>query len=237
MQRPNSTAYRAPAAACSAAARSADADAVVRRAMTYFWREGYYASAVNDLAAEVGIAQNRLYTDFGGRQGLFLAAFKRYVSEIPMYGFQRLEGPLADARAVAAYFDAQADAAIDHGLPGPGCFITNTIVRTTPNNRAIRDVSDACVIRLRRGFENALSREARLRERDDAPVRRLSTFLTTASLGLWICAGHTQDPDDVRKFARAALDIMEEKLLVADGADGLSEACAIAQLEAIGAKL
>lgn len=212
----------APHADNRAANDRAANDRTVSRAMTYFWREGFYASAVDDIVAETGLDRNRLYTDFGGRQGLFVAALKRYVDEIVMYGFRKVETDTADARAVAGYFTAQATKAIETGLPGMGCFIYNTVSKTPPGNRAVRDVTDACVSRLHRGFENALAREARARGLDDAPVRQLAAFLATASLGFWIHAGHTDDPADLWKYRRAVLDIMEEKFLLSAGAAELS---------------
>ena len=231
MHRPTNTALYA------SAARSDDNHALVRRAMLYFWREGFYASSIDDIAAETGLNRNRLYTDFGGRQGLFLAAFKRYMEEIPLAGVQRLETDVADLNSIGAYFEAQIDKAVEIGLPGMGCFIHNTVARTAPNNRVIRDVADACVGRLRAGFDNALTREAAARKLDDAPVRHLSAFLTTAALGLWIYAANTEDPDDLYKFRRVALDIIGEKLAPCADVSSLPELCGAAPLDDIGPKL
>ena len=231
MHRPTNTAPYA------CAARPEETDAFVRRAMMYFWREGFYASSIDDIVAETGLDWNRIYTDFDGRRGLFLAAFRRYVEDIPMDGVQRLETRVATLDSIGVYFEAQIAKAVEIGLPGMGCFINNTVARTKPNDRAVRDVADACVTRLRAGFENALAREAAARGIEAAPVRHLSAFLTTATLGLWIYAGNTEDPADLHKFRRVALDIVEEKLTPCADASGLPGLCELARLDELGPKL
>ena len=187
---------------------------IVMRAMTYFWREGYYACSTDDVATQIGFDKNRLYTDFDGGQGLFVAALQRYVDEIVMHGFAEVEAATADAGAIAAYFTAQTEKAIDIGLPGMGCFIHNTRSKTTNGNRAVRDVAIGCITRLLHGFQNALAREARARKFDDAPINQLAGFLATTSLGLWIYSGDAQDPAELWKYRRLVLKLMEEKILL-----------------------
>lgn len=195
---------------------SPDKRKVVVRAMNYFWREGFYANSVDDIASEIGINQNSLYTEFGGRQGLFIAAMRQYSNDILIHEFHTLETELADANSIAAYLQAQVDKAVEVGLPGMGCFLTNTILKTSPRNRIIRDVTDECLFRLRRGFENALTNEAKKRGLDTPPVKQLVAFLTTSTIGLWIYARHTEDPADLQKYRGTALNIMEEKLVLID---------------------
>lgn len=214
MDRPTDIADVASPDKHQAERHEADRQEIVARAMAYFWREGYYACSADDLAAQIGFDKNRLYTDFGGGQGLFTAALERYVDDIVMHGFHTVEAETADAGAIAAYFTAQTEKAIDIGLPGMGCFIQNTRSKTTTGNRAVRDVTIACITRLLHGFHNALSREARARKLDDAPVGQLAGFLATTSLGLWIYAGDAQDPAELWKYRRLVLQLMEEKILL-----------------------
>lgn len=196
---------------------SPDKHKVVARAMSYFWREGFYANSVDDIASEIGIHQNSLYTEFNGRQGLFIAAMRQYSNDILMHEFHALETELADAKSIALYLQAQVNKAVEVGLPGMGCFLTNTILKTSPRNRIIRDVTDECLFRLRRGFENALTNEARKRGLETPPIKQLVAFLTTSTIGLWIYARHTEDPADLQKYRGTALHIMEEKLALDEG--------------------
>lgn len=194
--------------------REPDRDDIVMRAMTHFWREGFYACSTADIAARLGFDKNRLYTDFGGGQGLFVAALERYVDEIIMHGFAEVEAETANAGEIAAYFAAQTEKAIDIGLPGLGCFLQNTRSETTTGNRAVRDVTIRCITRLLHGFQNALAREAEAHKLDDAPIGQLAGFLATTSLGLWIYAGDARDPAELWKYRRLVLEVMEEKLLL-----------------------
>lgn len=185
---------------------------IASRAMMYFWREGFYASSIDEIVAETGIDQHRLYTEFNGRQGLFLAALRNYIEDIATAGFAPLETSDACAEDIAAYFKVQVEKALEMGLPGKGCFITNTILKTSPQNRIVRGVTDECLLRMRTGFENALRNEARRRELSNAPIAQLASFLTTSSMGLWIYGAHTDDAEALWSFRKAALDIVRDQL-------------------------
>jgi AcrR family transcriptional regulator len=52
--------------------------------MLLFWRHGYEATSVAELTAAMGITPPSLYAAFGDKQGLFLAAVRRYVGEPPV---------------------------------------------------------------------------------------------------------------------------------------------------------
>lgn len=185
---------------------------IASRAMIYFWREGFYAPSISEIIEETGVDQHSLYTEFNGRQGLFLAALQNYIDDIATAGFAPLETGEACAEDIAEYFKAQAEKAIEMGLPGQGCFITNTILKTSPQNRLVRRVTDGCLLRMRNGFESALVNEAGRRNLKDAPIAYLASFLTTSSMGLWIYAGHTGDAEGVWSFRQAILDIVQDQL-------------------------
>lgn len=192
---------------------------IASRAMIYFWREGFYAPSIRDIVTETGIDQHSLYTEFNGRQGLFIAALNNYIDDIVTAGFDRVEDDDASIDDIADYFEAQADKALELGLPGQGCFITKTILKTSPQNRIVRSITDDCLLRLRIGFEKAIKNEAQRRDLSDAPTKSLGSFLMTSSMGLWIYAGHTDEPDAVRGFQKAVLDIVNDQLSASPSSD------------------
>ena len=57
-----------------------DREAALREAMILFWRHGYEATSLNDLTSAMGIAPPSLYTAFGDKKQLFLAAVRLYTS-------------------------------------------------------------------------------------------------------------------------------------------------------------
>ena len=58
-------------------------------AMRIFWAEGYDVASIDRLCRETGMPRASLYQDYGGKEGLFLAAIGHYVET-------RIE-PVADA--------------------------------------------------------------------------------------------------------------------------------------------
>lgn len=58
---------------------------IVEVAMRHFAEHGYRGARVEDIAAEVGVAKGTVFLHFGTKEGLFLAAFERAVSELPAW--------------------------------------------------------------------------------------------------------------------------------------------------------
>lgn len=58
---------------------------IVEVAMRHFAEHGYRGARVEDVAAEVGVAKGTVFLHFGTKEGLFLAAFERAVSELPAW--------------------------------------------------------------------------------------------------------------------------------------------------------
>ena len=60
-------------------------DAIVEASMRHFAEHGYRGARVEDIAAEVGVAKGTVFLHFSNKEGLFLAAFQRAVSELPAW--------------------------------------------------------------------------------------------------------------------------------------------------------
>jgi TetR/AcrR family transcriptional repressor of nem operon len=59
-----------------------DPDAAAQEAMEAFWENGYFATSVNDLLAEMGLNRGSLYDTFGDKKRLFLAALEKYGAQV-----------------------------------------------------------------------------------------------------------------------------------------------------------
>ncbi len=58
------------------------------KAMRVFWEKGYGGTSIDDLVSATGVSRYGLYGEFGGKNGLFLAALQHYQTNIA--------GPLLD---------------------------------------------------------------------------------------------------------------------------------------------
>jgi TetR/AcrR family transcriptional repressor of nem operon len=55
-----------------------DETAVLDKALDLFWRQGYEATSVRDLTAELGISSSSLYATFGDKHAVYLQALSHY---------------------------------------------------------------------------------------------------------------------------------------------------------------
>lgn len=68
-----------------------DRDEAVRVAMNQFWKRGFEAVSVSDLAGAMSIKRSSFYNSFGGREAVFLEALETYLRASP-------DAALADVR-------------------------------------------------------------------------------------------------------------------------------------------
>lgn len=59
---------------------SFDRELAIKQAMLLFWEHGYEATSLNDLTTALGVTPSSIYTAFGDKKGLFMAAVQRYAS-------------------------------------------------------------------------------------------------------------------------------------------------------------
>lgn len=59
---------------------SFDREQAIQKAMLLFWEHGYEATSLNDLTAALNVTPSSIYTAFGDKKGLFLAAVHRYAT-------------------------------------------------------------------------------------------------------------------------------------------------------------
>lgn len=104
--------------------RQFDHDAVVDRAMMLFWRKGYGATSIQDLESATRLRRGSLYNAFGDKQGLFVAALKRYEVTVGRDRIEQLENP-DPYRAIKGFLDVLVDQMSAPGRPR-GCLHTNT---------------------------------------------------------------------------------------------------------------
>jgi Transcriptional regulator len=137
-------------------------------AMRVFWAEGYDAASVDRLCRETGMPRASLYQDFGGKEGLFLAAIPHYVET-------RIE-PVADALGpkgmletdLSAFF-GEVVALATRDAATPGCLISCVLAEVAGANETFREeldrrfsaLEDRIARRLDHGIHSGVSVETR----------------------------------------------------------------------------
>lgn len=95
-------------------------------ALNLFWREGYEASTIQKLLAEMGINRGSLYSSFGDKETLFVSALDRYeglMKERVSATLEQVDDPL---QAIRAFFENRFLGADKRALEN-GCLLFNTI--------------------------------------------------------------------------------------------------------------
>ncbi|QPC41532.1 TetR/AcrR family transcriptional regulator [Kaustia mangrovi] len=104
--------------------RQFDEEAVLAAALETFWRQGFAATSMPDLARATGVQRGSLYNAFGDRETLFLRAFDLYETRFLEAAEASLQGD--DAEGMLDRFFDTAIATMTHGSPARGCLTTKT---------------------------------------------------------------------------------------------------------------
>ena len=187
-----------------------DREQALESAMNLFWAKGYEATSVQDLLDAMGINRGSMYTTFGGKRALFLAALERYCARLrgdtatgDSAGATNA-GPLAEIRET---FRSRIGAGPD---PRWGCFLCNTIVELAPHDEEVADRAESALRRLEAGYLKLLIRAAgQLPENARPPA--LASFLTNAYLGLQVRVKTEPDSEAMGGMIETALSILDHR--------------------------
>ena len=185
--------------------RDFDRDIVLDRAMRVFWRNGYEATSIHDLVAATGISRSSMYTTFGGKEDLFLAAVDAYVHRISRERLAFLSAEGSARAAIARYFDALIDFSLGQGYR-LGCLLTNSAVELAPKSREVDRKLAEVFDGVEEAFASAIRRgqaEGDIR-RDEDPAA-LARFLVSTVQGLRVLARSRPKEGLLRDVARIAL--------------------------------
>jgi TetR/AcrR family transcriptional repressor of nem operon len=84
--------------------REFEEQAVLAAAMQQFWRYGYEATSIRDLAENMGITGASLYNAFGDERSLYRRALEQYLDETFRERIGRFEEKLPPREALEAFF-------------------------------------------------------------------------------------------------------------------------------------
>ncbi|WP_242180410.1 TetR/AcrR family transcriptional regulator [Saccharopolyspora soli] len=109
-----------------AGVRRFDEQQALGRALEVFGTRGFRATSMLDLAAATGVQRGSLYHAYGGKEEIFLRAFRSYADQFLAGAAESLREP--DKRsALLAFFD-YCIRSITLGRPSRGCLSTRTAI-------------------------------------------------------------------------------------------------------------
>jgi TetR/AcrR family transcriptional regulator, transcriptional repressor for nem operon len=132
----NPLAQKKHPSSCQGRPREFDEDAVLAAAAQAFWKNGYHATSIDDLCEATGLLRGSLYGAYGDKRGIFLAALDRYCeARVARLAKGLKTGPPGRKilrENLVYYFQSVSDLDLARA-----CFITNTALELTPQDREV----------------------------------------------------------------------------------------------------
>lgn len=163
--------------------RTFDEDVVVEQAMHVFWRKGYEATTIRDIAVAVGLGPGSLYAAFTDKHGIYVRALDRYCR-----GRDRaLMATLAADGPVLENLHAGLTATVESILAGedePGCLIVHATSEMVPQDDGVTTTLRAVFDHTEHAIAAALERAAERGElADGVDPRAAARLLVTIVQG------------------------------------------------------
>ena len=189
--------------------REFDEAAVLDAATDCFWRDGYEATSVRDLAARMGIAGTSLYNAFGDKRSLFRDVLQRYAEGSMRARIARLEARLPPKEAVRAFLTG----IVERSLADPerrGCLLVNAALEVAPHDPEL-----GAAIAARLGEIEAFFRRAVTAAQDEGAVppdrdaADLARLLLGVVLGVRVLARAMPQRELLEGVMRPALALLD----------------------------
>lgn len=184
--------------------RQFNEDRTLDLAMEVFWRQGFGATSMPQLAGSTGVLRGSLYNAYGDKQALFLKVFARYQARFLEAASKALTDPDL-AQALKAFF-AYTIASMTQGTPPRGCLTTKTAIDETANSepirQALRDLLDSLEALLVERFASAEEQTLAME------VTAAARLVITLTRGIVIIERLYQDPQRLQDIADSLVDIL-----------------------------
>lgn len=185
-----------------------DPDDVLHKAMQVFWERGYEATSMQDLVECMGINRFSLYSTFGDKHQLFLAALARYRDKVVARLVDDMERSDAGLAAIWQFFKRLIDS-FASAQGWRGCLITNTAVELAPHDPQAASTVQAHVVRLEEAFCRVLLQAQQTHALAVThSCRDLARFLTGSALGLGVLARTAPGRQALEGYVSVVLSVL-----------------------------
>lgn len=182
-----------------------DVPQTLNKAMKVFWSRGYEATSVQDLVDEMGINRGSMYSTFGDKRSLFIAALRMYDSEFRSAQLFEIERKYPGKTGIRALFDGWVETVMNDPAHG-GCFLTNTALELATHDPEI----GALVAESQADIENFFRRLLRqAQDMGQLPAHRdpdeLSRTLLATLVGLLVLGRSRPEPALLHSIVEGAM--------------------------------
>lgn len=180
--------------------KSYEREKVIECAMRLFWKKGYEGTHLDELVRVTGLNRFSLYSEFGGKEGLFLETLRFYAVGLSDLT-QALEAQPLGSENIRRYFRLLVSDRFFHG-----CYLINTIRERHVVPRKAFHLLEQVLDRGRESFrKNLLAASERGQGKKAPNVEGLIHFLIAFEMGI-LTYGILSDGAQERLEAISLLD-------------------------------
>ena len=183
--------------------RTFDEDAVLDALTSLFWRQGYEATSMSDIAETTGLNRSSLYNAFGSKHDLFTRVLDRYITS----RMRRLEALAADAGdgigALHAFLEV-VQAEMDSEIGRNGCLAVNTSTEMGSDDAEYVAFAERYRTRMAEAVRSLVERGAASGDLDPTQVEHHTDVLTMFMLGMSVTVRSGAAHDEIVRLIDAA---------------------------------
>lgn len=188
-----------------AGVRQFDEQVALDKALDLFWKRGFSATSMQELAAEIGIQRGSLYNAYQGKEALFLRVFDLYRERFLSQIRESLEKPkLRDA--LRGFFDLVI-VSMTTGEPTRGCLTTKTALggdfMEEPIRKALQQLLDELELILSERMAKA-EKGVMLK----LPPKQAARLIVTLTRGIVVMERVYQDEKRLRASGDALIGLL-----------------------------
>jgi AcrR family transcriptional regulator len=184
-----------------------DREEVLEAAMLLFWDRGFEQTSIDELVEVMGIRTSSLYSSFGGKEALFLAAVDHYrAGRGSVYDTAVNEGDTAKAGFTNLFKLAASEMVrLDQPL---GCMLSLALPTCSPEYDKLQKELNRIQCLSDTIWLNRLQEAVRLKEiPKSTDLRLLATFFRTTLLGMSLQARAGASRETLMEIGKLALQI------------------------------
>lgn len=187
--------------------REFDQPAALAAATDAFWRRGYEATSVRDLAQAMSITGASLYNAFGDKRSLFRHCLEGYLDSHVRRRIRDLDASVDPLGGIRAFFDDLVEASLRDRR---GCLLVNSAMEIAPWDGELAELIQTSLDEIEEGFCRALSRLPPTGEPPASPdTRTTAQLMLSAIVALRVLARAGGDGERLRSIARSAVALAE----------------------------
>jgi TetR/AcrR family transcriptional regulator, copper-responsive repressor len=118
--------------------RQYDPDRALAKAADAFWKHGYAATSLDDLAVATGMNRPSLYAAFGDKRDLYIKTLKRYQAQARALGIQIIADDPPLRILLERFYRVALDIYLASGAEARGCYSISTAPAQATVDPAVR---------------------------------------------------------------------------------------------------